>query len=251
MPQSYMVSFSFTVTYKAVHMPHTHIDIGDDCMRGILQHTCCMNARRRTRPLEARLAFGEDSRLVNISPYKVIDANGIIGKKKTILFDVTSTLGGGNGDTYEEIGGYMTWASQMVKGTQETPSPGDLVFVDTIGDEEYYDERSRAGQDWESVGDGPWLFPCLGWGSHTRVSYSLCLSRALSVRVEFHVHIVPTSWWVDDCEGTFFVVQLIDAEKEVPLPRALSCYGYSKTEGYKVVGWTSAQTEQTDSDSSY
>ena len=114
----------------------------------------------------------------------------------------------------------------------------------------YDDECSLDGQDLESVGDGPWLFPCLGWGSRKRVGYSLCLSRVLSVNVESEVHLVPTSSWVDDCEGTFWVVQLIDAENEVPLPLALSCYGYSNTEGYEVVGWTSAQTELTDLDPS-
>jgi hypothetical protein len=210
------------------------IGMDEDSLRCILKHTCCINARRHARPLEARLAVGEDSSLIEVDPNKVICANGIIGSKETILFDVTLI-------DDMEIGAYPTLASQMVKWRQETQNPGDLVFVDTLGDESglYDDERSLDGQDWKSVGDGPWLFPCLGWGSRKRVRYSLCLSRALSVSIEFDVYSVPTSWWVDDCEGTFWVVQLIDAGYAIPLPLALSSYGYSKTQGYEVVGWTS------------
>ena len=38
----------------------------EDSLRCILEHTCCMNARRHARPLEARLAFGEISSLVGV-----------------------------------------------------------------------------------------------------------------------------------------------------------------------------------------
>ena len=128
----YIGSFSSPLTFQALHTPHTQIDMDDDSLRCILEHTYCMNARRHTRPLEARLAVGGNSN-VEVSPWKVVDANGIIGSKETILFDVTPILGSNCG--MRKLGGYPVWASQMVKPTRETQNPGDLVFVDTLGDD--------------------------------------------------------------------------------------------------------------------
>ena len=77
---------------------------------------------------------------------------------------------------------------------------------------------------------------CLGWGKRKRVSYAICLSRAISVRVFVDVLVVPTSWWIDDCEGTWSVVQMRSLQGWSP---PLVC-----TYGSEVVGWV--RKEETD-----
>ena len=165
-------------------------------------------------------------------------ANGIIRSKETILLDAMTFISKLNDAGFGPI-----WASKMVKKTDEETKLDDICIIDSIGDDAdvYEGERSEDGQN---VDDVPLLLPCLQWGRRKRVSYSICLSHAMSVSVAFDVVVVPTSWWADDCEGTFWVIQIVDANTPLPEELELSRYGYSMSRGYYVVGWASAEEEE-------
>ena len=98
--------------------------------------------------------------------------------------------------------------------------------MDTVG-ENYDEERSIDG--------GPLLFPCLGWGCRKRVTYSIRLSRSISASVSFDVVVVPTSWWPDDIEGTYCVIQIWDSNERISNELNLESYGYRQVYGYNVV----------------
>ena len=199
--------------------------VDEDIIRCILEHACHIRARRNVHPLEARSAMGEWSAVSKLDEDVYMKGNGIIRSGKTILFDVITC-------SKNESGVGPIWASEMVKTIDERTKPGDLCIIDPVGDEcdEYEDERCFNGV---SRDDEPRLFSCLGWGSRKRVSYSIRLSRAISVSVAFDVIEVPTSWLISDCDVTFWVIQILDARN--PLPNRIE---FNRgLEGYTLVGW--------------
>ena len=204
--------------------------MNDDVLRRILEYTCDMQARRNVRPLQANLAFGEESTVFDFQE-KIMTVNGIIGSEETILVnDVTFTKS-------EGCDVRPVWASEMVETVGDTHG-ADLCVIDLIGDGggEYDNERTQYDHGYSDV---PMLLPCLKWGWRKRVSYSIRLSHMMSVSVAIDILIVPTSWWVWDCEGMFWVIQILDASKPVPNMMKSDLYHC----GYRVVGWASAQKE--------
>lgn len=207
-------------------------DMSDDVIRYILELVCNMQARRNFHPVEARLATGEDSK-VTLHGESIVKADGIIRSKETILLDVVISCRPWYDEHVRPIR-----ASKMAKTVDEGTKPGDLCIVDPIGDEsgEYCEERIEHGEEVRLA--------CLGWGVHKQVSYSMRLSHAMSVSVAFDVLVVPTSWWVNDCGtfcGTFWVVQMVNENESSELD--LESHGYSRLEGYDVVGWVSEDEE--------
>lgn len=113
----------------------------------------------------------------------------------------------------------------------------DLCLQDTVSD--YWTERAA---DNEQLSYHPMIrirFPCFGWGVRKRLTYTIALSKSVSTRITVDALIVPTSWWVDDCEGTYWVIQMTHAgripESITPLIVEL---GYKE----RVVGWTADAT---------
>lgn len=188
--------------------------MSDDTIRCILEYTCSMQARRNVHPLEAVTAHGLDG-IVDQFGEKIMTANGIIRSEETILLDAITCPGC-----------YTIWASKMVKTIDEETKLDDLCFRDPVG---YH----------FAIPDVPLHVPCFRWGVRKQMSYSIRLSHAMSVSVAFDVVVVPTSWWVDDCEGEFGVIQIISANEPIPDELELSSYGYSEVIGYELVGWAS------------
>ena len=213
-------------------------EINDDVIRCILEHACNLKVQRNVRPIEARLAIGEqdgkpgeasgDS--VTEIGARIMTAAGLIHARDTILMRDITRL--------KNNGVELIWGSEMV--IVKDTGPDDLCIVDPHGDEYGAYDEERNEYDVESG------VTCLSWGSHKRVSYSIRLSHAISVSVTFDVLVVPTSWWVDDCEGTFWVVQILNAHEATPAKLALDSYGYSRRDGFRVAGWAEASEEDED-----
>ena len=201
--------------------------MNDDVIRCILEHACHKHTRRNVCPIEARLAVGS-SKTVTRLDNRLVTGNGIICPKETILFEAVVCTNSGDGVR-------PIRASTMVKKVDEETKPDDLCIEDRIGSFEsadYADNRNLDGMNHR-----PTAAACLKWGSSKRVSYSIRLSKAISVSVAFDVVSVPTSLWVDDCEGDWWIIQMIDASKPLPDQLELDNYGYVATRGYEVVGY--------------
>ena len=224
-----------TIFFSVVLLEQKMSHMSDDVIRCILEHACQIRVRRNVHPLEARLAIGEWSTVSQFGE-RIMAANGIIRSRETILLDGITC-------SKNEGGVGPIWASKLVKTIDEETKPDDLCILEPIGDESgaYDDERFDYGVHMDNV---PLLLPCLRWGSRKRASYSICLSHTMSVSVAFDVLVVPTSWWVDDCEGTFWVIQIVNACKPLPDALNLRCCGYSPRTGYDVVGWAPVQEEE-------
>ena len=199
--------------------------MNDDVIRCILEHTCHMQARRNVRPLQARSAIGEIPNVFEIRE-EMLSANGITRGEDTILLSPI---------TFNTTGSaFPIWASQMARTTGKTTGPNDVCIVDSVGDESGIYDEARS-EDGHNLDDVPLLVPCLAWGEGKRVTYSICLNKATRVSVAFDVVVVPTSWWHDDdCEGTHCVIQIVDANQQIPEKVKLT---YRRCIGGAVVGW--------------
>ena len=162
-------------------------------------------------------------------------ASGIMHSEETILVDAITFWRSAPSEVQ------AIWASQMAVKTNKKTESDDLCILDTVGDNAnaYDDERSEDGQQ---LDDEPRLFPCLAWGLRKRVSYSIHLSHAMSVSVAFDVVVVPTSWWVDVCQGTYWVIQIVDATQ--PLPQEGPVSISARSIGFEVVGWATAREDE-------
>ena len=200
----------------------------DDCLRLILQHVCEMKVRRNAKSLHAEVCNIPDAKF---SGRPILSGAGFLGVKETIMLRDSVTF-----FPYADPCLRPMWKSQMPivseNGQWRKPTKHyDLVLSDPVGDEYsmYDDLRDEDGLD-ESFN------ACLGWGWRKEVAYSVRLSRDISVKVTFDVIVVPTSWWIDDCEGDWWTIQMVDAQRA--LPSKLELDARVSYNGYEVAGWT-------------
>jgi hypothetical protein len=185
-----------------------------------------MQVRSKARPLEAKLVVGAIPTVSDISTDTIMAANGIVGAEETTLLDdITFSTSKG--------GVRPVWGSEMVELVDDTHGD-DICIFDPIGDEygAYDDFRSECDHSLDEV---PLLTPCLKWSRRERVSYAIRLSHAISVSVAFDVHVVPTSSWVKDCEGTWWVIQAFDVTK--PIPKNIKMNLGWHNMNYTFAGW--------------
>ena len=201
-----------------------------------------MQARRNLRPLEARLAYGKGDTAQNYgSP--LIAASGIIGSQETIL--MSDTVDWSCLETGFQCGIWPIWAAELVETRHDKTAPYDLCIRDGLN--EYDEERFEHGHHED---DDPFLLPCLAYGLHKRVSYSIRLSHAVSVSLTFDVVVVPTSWWFArdafSSASAFHVIQIADANESPKSAIVTRDYGYTRRFGYHVVGWAADREWTTD-----
>lgn len=198
----------------------------DDCVQLVLHHACHLRIQGYCRKLHASLATGEDVTVCNIEEEPIVVCSGIIGTNETMLL------------SYEIQPHEMAVVVRTAELDKANAAAKDfeLCLQDTVGDDggEYDDERSEDG---EILGGGQVRFPCLGWGRRRRLSYTIALSRCMSARIDVDAVVVPTSWWIDDCEGTYWVVQMTYAGE---VPERVNAN--RRLEGRQVVGWKADAT---------
>lgn len=191
----------------------------DDCVRRVLHHTCHLRIGCYAREVRGSLARGEGNKVFDIDQRPLVSGNGIMGTKETTLLSYT----------IEPHQGSVAVRTSELDRANTAAEDFELCLQDTIGDDSggYDDDRS---EDYELRHNAdPVLFPCFGWGRRRRLTYTIALSRSMSTTIAIDAVIVPTSWWIDDCEGTYWVVQMTDAGE---IPKEL----YAK-HGYEIVGW--------------
>lgn len=201
----------------------------DDCVRLVLHHACHLRIKHNSRTVHGSLAWGSIAErafraerrryeVFNIKKQPLVVCNGMIGRKETILFSY---------EIQPHEGVVAVRSSELEKTTS---TEFELCLQDTIGDdgEEYEDARLK---DHEMMLPRRFRrFPCLGWGRPRRLTYTIALSRFVSTTVAFDVVVVPTSWWVNDCEGDYWVVQMTEG-----FP--LQIDDVHRVEGYSIAGW--------------
>lgn len=169
--------------------------MNDDIIRCILEHACKMQALRNVRPLVARRQFVKGNRIDKLNE-DLLSANGIMGRKETILVGDVRFVASG----HHEI---PIWASDLDKRIDLRPSSDMLCLLDVYGNDSFKYDNERAR-------DGSGGFPCVKWGEKRQKTYSIRLSRAVSMSVVFDVVVIPTSWWFDECDyGYWQVIQVV------------------------------------------
>lgn len=199
----------------------------DDCVRLVLHHTCHLRVERYSRKLQGSLATGEWNKVFDIKQRPLISGNGMINIKETTLLSYT----------IQPHGGCVAVRTSDLDTANAAAKDFELCLQDTIGDEGgLYDEVRLEDDEVFDRNAGLVRFPCLGWGQRRRVTYTIALSRSISTSIAFDALIVPTSWWIDDCEGTYWVVQMTHAgeiHEELFTSRKMGCV---------VVGWKTDAT---------
>jgi hypothetical protein len=201
----------------------------NDCVQLVLHHTCHLRIERYSKKLHGSLATGEGNKVFDIKQRPLILGNGMMDTNETTLLSYTIQPHGE---------GCVAVRSSELDKANTAAKDFELCLQDTIGDESgSYDDDRSADDEVFDRNAGPVRFPCLGWGQRRRLTYTIALSRSISTSIAFDALIVPTSWWIDDCEGTYWVVQMTNAEE---IHEEL--YDVQHAEGCVVVGWKTDAT---------
>ena len=200
----------------------------DDSLRLVLHHACEQRIERSlNQTIHAMVGINEYHWDVEIftedKDTPIIVGVGAIGREETIL--VSHEL--------RPRGEVVAVRPAELEKANADANDYDLCLQDTIGGDAYEDARIADG---EPIDARPVRYPCLGWGRRKRLTYTLALSRSVRTTIAFDVMVVPTSWWADDCEGTYWVIQMIH-------PGETRVKAAEPTFGYSVVGWKCDATE--------
>lgn len=215
-----------------------------DCLMLILEHACKKRVRNKATRMHATTATGTmDRSSISPSPmgcnvvdikdrFAFMQGKGFIGAHNTFLlkdqirFVDPSPEAGISGAFTEDIQKPSTMCEAY-----------HLAIVDSVGDEsgEYDDDRY---EDDEELNNIPKRLPCIGWGVLETRTYTLALSRDICVSIEIDVVVIPTSWWFEESEGDWTVIQIIEGKRAPDHTLCLDKKGYTLTDERPfVIGW--------------
>ena len=202
--------------------------LDDDCICLVLEQTCKLQvaALTKVRARTRLVAMGA----VSPSEYDLIKCRGHVGPKETTMLPETIEVDDSSA-VAEYSSGILARKVSHVLATKRSSADYEFCVVDLFAEEvDTIDDREGDGV---LLPGGPTLYPCYGWGSRRRVTYSICLSRAIRASFTLEVVVVPTSWWLEDSEGDWLVIQCYADQhaRDVEVPRALRTYGVD------TIGW--------------
>lgn len=199
----------------------------DDCLRLILQHACQRHVASRMQALHVASAGGWDD-YWHVED-TIMRCDGWVGHKETAIVP-SSCVGAAETD-----GMCVCRADRMVSLSNPEFA---LCLVDEFGDERGVYDEDRA-HDGVHRDEAPDLLPCLGWGVKRTLTYSIQLSKAVRASWSVEVVVVPTSLWIEECEGEWWGVQVLTAacRRHLQIPCSIGDLRCGCTYYPAVAGW--------------
>lgn len=219
-----------------------HNQMNTDCVMLILEHACKKKVRAKADWLHATTGISRypcskmGSTFVETAYGEFMQGEGFIKSERTIVLRDTIQASIINASTFCR----SVWTGHISKKNAGADAY-DLALVDGDGAEDmWYEEQRSEDDELERVSGRYKRDPCVGWGRREVRFYTIALSHDIRVSVSFDVVVVPTSWWMDDCEGDWFVIQLLSGKSIGDQTISCDKKGYSRThEGVDVIGWQS------------
>lgn len=133
----------------------------DDCVQLILHHACHQRVENHCRKIRAALATGIDDEVSDIQEESILLGSGMIGASEPTLLSY-------------EIQPHE-WAPAVKTSELDKANANakyfELCLQDIVGD--YSTERDADNEQLSYPPMRPTRFPCFGWGSRKRLTYTL------------------------------------------------------------------------------
>jgi hypothetical protein len=219
-----------------------HSQMNTDCVMLILEHACKKKVHAKADWLHATTGMSRhpcskmgSTFVETLQDGEFMRGEGFIKSERTIVLRDTIQAPIINASTFCS----SVWTGHISKKNARADAY-DLALVDGDGAEDLYEEQRSEDDERERVSGRYKRDPCVGWGRREVRFYTIALSHDIRVSVSFDVVVVPTSWWMDDLEHYWFVIQLLSGKRSSDQTISCDKKGYSRTYmGIDMIGWQS------------